>query len=93
MTKTRSSLAIGRMFGGISKKYYNAYHENLPGTEPVEQYQLRGDLYELFHYLNHTLLFGVRFCTRTEEINSSTVTGIICRQGGDDYEQAIETVT
>jgi len=31
----------------------------MPKTEPVEQYELRGDLYELFHYLNHTVLFGV----------------------------------
>jgi len=31
----------------------------MPKTEPVDQYELRGDLYELFHYLNHTVLFGV----------------------------------
>jgi len=31
----------------------------MPKTEPVDQYELRGDLYELFHHLNHTVLFGV----------------------------------
>ena len=31
----------------------------MPKTEPVDQYELRGDLYGLFHYLNHTVLFGV----------------------------------
>ena len=31
----------------------------MPKTEPVDQYELRGDLYEMFHYLNHTVLFGV----------------------------------
>jgi hypothetical protein len=25
----------------------------------VDQYELRADLYELYHYLNHTVLFGV----------------------------------
>lgn len=36
-----------------------AYHEHLPKTEPLEQYEVRMDLYEMFHYLNHTVLFGV----------------------------------
>lgn len=31
----------------------------MPKTEPVEQYELRLDLYLLFHHLNHTVLFGV----------------------------------
>ena len=54
------SLAIGRMFGGIPSSFIKTYHEHFPKTEPAEQYELRGDLYELFHYLNHTVLFGVR---------------------------------
>ena len=53
------SLAIGRMFGGIPSSFFETYHKHMPKTEPVEQYDLRGDLYELFHYLNHTVLFGV----------------------------------
>lgn len=31
----------------------------MPKSEPLEQYDLRADLYELYHYLNHTVLFGV----------------------------------
>lgn len=31
----------------------------MPRSEPVEQYDLRAGLYELYHYLNHTVLFGV----------------------------------
>lgn len=31
----------------------------MPKSEPVEQYDLRADLYELYHYFNHTVLFGV----------------------------------
>jgi fructosamine-3-kinase len=47
------------MFGGIPKSFFEEYHKHMPKTEPVNQYELRGDLYELFHYLNHTVLFGV----------------------------------
>jgi fructosamine-3-kinase len=53
-----ADLAIGRMFGGIPRSFFETYHKHMPKTEPVEQYDLRGDLYELFHYLNHTVLFG-----------------------------------
>lgn len=53
------SLAIGRIFGGIPRSFFEEYHKHMPKTEPVDQYELRGDLYELFHYLNHTVLFGV----------------------------------
>ncbi|KAF9502418.1 fructosamine kinase PKL/CAK/FruK [Pleurotus eryngii] len=53
-----ADLAIGRMFGGIPGGFYEEYHKYLPKTEPVGQYGLRSELYQLFHYLNHTLLFG-----------------------------------
>ncbi|KAF4573156.1 hypothetical protein EYR36_007666 [Pleurotus pulmonarius] len=53
-----ADLAIGRMFGGIPNGFYEEYHKYLPKTEPMEQYNLRNELYQLFHYLNHTLLFG-----------------------------------
>lgn len=58
------SLAIGRMFGGIPDSFLKTYHEHLPKTEPEEEYELRSELYQLYHYLNHTVLFGVRVeCT------------------------------
>lgn len=53
-----ADLAIARMFGGIPNSFFAAYHKQMPKTEPVQQYNLRGDLYELYHYLNHTVLFG-----------------------------------
>ena len=59
MTHCDYSLAIARIFGGIPKSFFMTYHEYLPKTEPTDQYELRGDLYELYHYLNHTVLFGV----------------------------------
>jgi protein-ribulosamine 3-kinase len=49
------------MFGGIPKSFFAAYYAHRPKSNPVEQYELRGDLYELYHYLNHTVLFGVSY--------------------------------
>lgn len=53
-----SDLAIGRMFGGFSSAFYDEYHSLRPKSEPVEEYSERLKLYQLFHYLNHTVLFG-----------------------------------
>ncbi|TFY83545.1 hypothetical protein EWM64_g457 [Hericium alpestre] len=53
-----ADLAIARIFGGIPRSFFTTYHKHFPKTEPVDQYELRGDLYELFHYLNHTVIFG-----------------------------------
>ncbi|KZT30842.1 Ketosamine-3-kinase [Neolentinus lepideus HHB14362 ss-1] len=53
-----ADLAIARIFGGFPSSFYKTYHEHLPKTEPADQYELRADLYEMYHYLNHTLLFG-----------------------------------
>lgn len=53
-----ADLAIARIFGGIPRSFFEEYHKHMPKTEPMDQYELRGDLYELFHYLNHTVLFG-----------------------------------
>ncbi|KAL1951418.1 hypothetical protein VTO73DRAFT_567 [Trametes versicolor] len=53
-----ADLAIGRMFGGIPEAFYTTYHEHLPKSEPQEQYGLRQELYQLYHYLNHTVMFG-----------------------------------
>ncbi|KAG7452347.1 fructosamine kinase PKL/CAK/FruK [Guyanagaster necrorhizus] len=59
-----ADLAIARIFGGIPQSFFAVYHQHFPKTEPIEQYELRGDLYELFHYLNHTILFGVSALTK-----------------------------
>ena len=53
------SLAIGGMFGGFPSSFYTEYHKHLPKSAPEEEYDLRSDLYVLFHYLNHTVIFGV----------------------------------
>ncbi|KAE9400589.1 fructosamine kinase [Gymnopus androsaceus JB14] len=53
-----ADLAIARIFGGFPPSFFAEYHKHLPKTEPADQFSLRGHLYELFHYLNHTVLFG-----------------------------------
>jgi len=53
-----ADLAIAKIFGGFPDSFFVMYHKHFPKTEPVEQYSVRQDLYELFHYLNHTVLFG-----------------------------------
>ncbi|KAJ3981197.1 fructosamine kinase [Lentinula detonsa] len=55
---TEPSLAIARIFGGFPPSFFGEYHKHLPKAKPESQYELRGHLYELFHYLNHTVLFG-----------------------------------
>jgi fructosamine-3-kinase len=60
------SLAIARIFGGFPPSFFATYHEHSPKTEPVKQYESRVDLYELYHYLNHTVLFGVSLRRVTE---------------------------
>jgi fructosamine-3-kinase len=54
-----NSLAIARMFGGFPESFYTTYHNKFPESEPIDEYWDRANLYEIFHYLNHALLFGV----------------------------------
>ncbi|KAI0267233.1 Fructosamine/Ketosamine-3-kinase [Russula aff. rugulosa BPL654] len=56
-----ADLATPHLFEGMPESFFEAYHNNMPKTEPVEQYELRLDLYLLFHHLNHTVLFGERY--------------------------------
>ncbi|WVO13630.1 hypothetical protein L204_101251 [Cryptococcus depauperatus] len=51
-----ADLGITRMFGGFSQEFYDEYHQIHPRSEPY--YQERQKLYELYHHLNHTHLFG-----------------------------------
>ncbi|KAK5717318.1 hypothetical protein LTR15_009211 [Elasticomyces elasticus] len=51
-------LGIMKMFGGFGPSFLKEYHEILPKTEPVKEYEDRVKLYELYHQLNHHALFG-----------------------------------
>ena len=40
-------------FGGFGGDFLKEYHSMCPKTEPVEEYDDRVMLYELYHHLNH----------------------------------------
>ncbi|KAH8623665.1 hypothetical protein IG631_21370 [Alternaria alternata] len=46
------------MFGGFGGPFLKEYHKLCPKTEPVEEYEDRVKLYELYHHLNHYAMFG-----------------------------------
>lgn len=50
-----AELAMTLMFGGFSTRVYEAYQAVKP---LLPGWQKRADIYNLYHYLNHLLLFG-----------------------------------
>jgi fructosamine-3-kinase len=51
-------LGIMQMFGGFGGSFMKEYHDLVPKTEPVEEYEDRVRLYECYHHLNHWAIFG-----------------------------------
>ncbi|KAK4555302.1 hypothetical protein LTR86_007599 [Recurvomyces mirabilis] len=51
-------LGIMKMFGGFGGGFLKEYHQLVPKTEPVDEYDDRVALYELYHHLNHHAMFG-----------------------------------
>ncbi|MCJ1468095.1 1-phosphatidylinositol-3-phosphate 5-kinase [Pseudocyphellaria aurata] len=49
---------IMKMFGGFDRDFEREYHTICPKMEPVEEYNDRIRLYELYHHLNHATIFG-----------------------------------
>ncbi len=58
-------LAMTRMFGGFPAGFYEAYAEVHPLPEGHRE---RVDLYNLYHYLNHTHLFGGSYASGCRRI-------------------------
>lgn len=58
-------LAMTRMFGGFPDNFYHAYREVHPLPDGHRE---RVDLYNLYHYLNHTLLFGGAYAPACQRI-------------------------
>ncbi len=46
------------MFGGFGPTFMRDYHRMCPKTEPVNEYEDRVKLYEVYHHLNHYAIFG-----------------------------------
>lgn len=50
-----ADLAMTRLFGGFSPSFYQAYEDTWPLPDG---HRLRATLYNLYHVLNHAILFG-----------------------------------
>lgn len=57
-------VAMTNLFGGFSKKFYEAYNKEYPLSTEYKKKQV---IYNLYHYLNHYNLFGISY------LNSSKV--------------------
>lgn len=66
-------LGIMKMFGGFGSSFLNEYHRLCPKTEPVDEYEDRVKLYELYHHLNHYAMFGGSYRSGAVGIMNSLV--------------------
>ncbi|MFN2349425.1 MAG: fructosamine kinase family protein [Thioalkalivibrio sp.] len=60
-----TDLAMTELFGGPGQRFYDAYHATWP-MDPG--YQVRKDLYNLYHLLNHYNLFGGGYAGQSERL-------------------------
>ncbi len=58
-------LGMMKLFGGFSSRVWDSYQEEFPLPEGWQQ---RNRLYQLYHVLNHYLLFGVSYGKQALEI-------------------------
>ena len=65
-----ADLAMTECFGGFSESFYTAYKNVLP---PEEGYQQRKHIYNLYHMLNHYLIFGDSYKSATQSLVSQIV--------------------
>lgn len=67
-------------FGGFGGDFLKEYHSICPKTEPVEEYDDRVMLYELYHHLNHHAMYvsqchvGLQPHTDISTLSGSVVT-------------------
>ena len=60
-----ADIAMTELFGGFSKRFYEAYHE----TWLLDAgYKVRKTLYNLYHVLNHLNLFGGGYASQAEHM-------------------------
>ena len=63
-----TDIAMTELFGGFGADFYSAYQAHLPLPDG---YNLRRDLYNLYHILNHLNLFGAGYLSRAENMIST----------------------
>lgn len=57
-----ADIAFTRLFGGFDPDFYLSYRVTFPEPEPV-----RHEIYDLYHLLNHFVLFGGDYARQAEE--------------------------
>ena len=60
-----TDIAFTEMFGGFRREFYEAYNQAWP-LDPG--YEIRKDLYNLYHYLNHHNLFGGGYASTAQTL-------------------------
>ncbi len=60
-----AELAMTRMFGGFNRRFYQVYEAY---SDILPDWRDRADLHNLYHYLNHLLLFGGAYLRDVERI-------------------------
>ncbi|HET8701301.1 MAG TPA: fructosamine kinase family protein [Nitrococcus sp.] len=60
-----TDLAMTELFGGFGVRFYRAYQAAWPLDEG---YELRRDLYQLYHVLNHLNLFGAGYARNAQRL-------------------------
>ncbi|OEE65701.1 hypothetical protein A1OO_07785 [Enterovibrio norvegicus FF-33] len=58
-------VATTQLFGGFPQDFYRGYNEVFPLDEGFEQ---RKDIYNLYHMINHCLMFGGHYLEETEAL-------------------------
>ena len=61
-----ADLAMTRLFGGFGESFYASYAEH---SGMASDWQQRAELYNLYHLLNHLLLFGGSYGAQIEAIS------------------------
>ena len=60
-----ADIAMTELFGGFSARFYSAYREAWPLDAG---YEVRKDLYNLYHVLNHLNLFGASYLGQAKRV-------------------------
>ena len=58
-----TDLAMTRLFGGFSQRFYDAYQEIWPSEYGCQE---RSDIYNIYHLLNHANLFGGSYLAQAQ---------------------------
>ena len=60
-----TDLAMMELYGGFSPELFKAYYEIIPQETG---YEVRRDIYQLYHVINHLNLFGDRYLAQTRHL-------------------------